>query len=62
MALQISEIALRMAVGDPPSPPSHPSAATGSGHGASLTPDQIDELVRRCVREVLASIERGGDR
>lgn len=62
MALQISEIGIRLAVGEPVSGQSLLNVRADHGHAAPLSPDQIDELVRRCVREVLASIERIGDR
>jgi hypothetical protein len=62
MALQISEIGIRLAVGEPVSGQSPLTARADHGRAAPLSADQIDELVRRCVREVLASIERIGDR
>ncbi|WP_133243819.1 hypothetical protein [Sphingomonas pokkalii] len=63
MALQISEIGIRLAVGDAPHAADFaPAAASGHQAPASLSPEQIDDVVQRCARVVLASIERLGDR
>jgi hypothetical protein len=63
MALQISEIGIRLAVGEPATGPASPSAGPSDGGcGASLAPHEIDDLVRKCVQEVLATLRLLGDR
>jgi hypothetical protein len=61
MPLEISEIGIRLSVGEPaaqsPSaPPPDSSAPSG------LTPHEIDELVRRCVSEVIDTLRLLSDR
>lgn len=64
MALNISEIGIRLTVGDTAPPPPHQSDAAPrpSGHGPSLAPHEIDELVRKCVADVLAALRGLGER
>lgn len=64
MSLNISEIEIRLAVGEPASTPANPPGgpSAGSHHGASLAPHEIDELVRKCVQEVLVALRLLGDR
>lgn len=57
MALQISEIGVRLAVGEPVAQAAADKGASGGGGcGTELSPQQIDDLVRRCVGEVLATL------
>jgi hypothetical protein len=65
MTLEISEIGIRLAVGDP-------APVRGGGHesrfaGAAvapavLTPQQVEELVQTCVREVLRTLRMAEER
>jgi hypothetical protein len=54
MALEVSEIAIRLAVGEPAHPsaphPGQPAAA------ATLTPQQMEALVQACTRQVLQTL------
>jgi hypothetical protein len=55
MPLEISEIGIRLAVGEPAA--SHiPAAAEPGTPMVQLTPQEIDQLVRRCVEDVLATL------
>ena len=68
MALEISEIAVRLAVGAPGGAPAAASggrAAAGAaadGRPAGLAPQQYEDLVRACVQDVLASLRMSGER
>lgn len=76
MALEISEIAVRLAVGSPGAAPAGESAAGGSTRAgaascgaaaaesrpAGLAPQQYEDLVRACVQDVLASLRMSGER
>jgi hypothetical protein len=54
MPLEISEIGIRMAVGDPASAGGTPTH--GASAGAALSTSQMEELVSRCVQEVLRTL------
>ncbi|HYD32311.1 MAG TPA: DUF5908 family protein [Azospirillaceae bacterium] len=61
MPLEISEIGVRLAVGDPCATGGRGESAAGIGGGTDggpqgLTPVQMDELVDRCVRKVLRAL------
>lgn len=62
MPLEISEIGIRLAVGEPASAAVPRNERRADGDGAALAPHEIDELVRRCVEEVIATLRRLGDR
>ncbi|CAO3411735.1 hypothetical protein [Azospirillum largimobile] len=76
MALEISEIAVRLAVGTPGAAPGGGGAAGGSGRAgagscgadatdgqpAAMAPQQYEDLVRACVQDVLASLRMSGER
>lgn len=57
MALHISEIGIRMAIGEAAGPgePATPGSA-GPAPAAGLTDAQRETLVRECVRNVLATL------
>lgn len=59
MPLEISEIAVRLSVGSPAGGTSAPSAKGGENapaQAAQPSPQQIDDLVRTCVQEVLNAL------
>ncbi|MBB6250766.1 DUF5908 family protein [Nitrospirillum iridis] len=57
MPLHISEIGVRLAIGQPVQPAAGPQP-TGGGDGPSgLSSNQVDEVVARCVREVLRALK-----
>jgi hypothetical protein len=64
MSLNISEIEIRLAVGEPASAPvNSPGGRSAAPHrGASLAQHEMDELVRKCVQEVLVALRLLGDR
>lgn len=64
MPLEISEIGIRLAVGEPASAPADASGGPPSAEtcNASLSPQAIDELVAKCVQEVLSTLRMLGDR
>ena len=65
MPLAISEIGIRMAVGDGPAPAAEASqsdAADASGAGAPLSPAQAEDIVTRCVQQVLATLRMREER
>lgn len=61
MSLEISEISIRLAVGEPlalaPDPPAGERLVV-----PALAAHEIDELVRRCVQDVIAALRQMGDR
>lgn len=56
MPLEISEIAVRLSVGSPAGGTSAPSPKGGENAPAQPSPQQIDDLVRTCVQEVLNAL------
>ncbi len=58
MTLQISEIGVRLAVGDPVASGTAPSqdGDAPSGAGAEVSPAQIEEIVQACVADVLRTL------
>jgi hypothetical protein len=60
MPLEISEITVRLAVeGGAPRPAPAPAGAGARAlDGGTPTPEQIDVIVGRCVREVLRALNR----
>jgi hypothetical protein len=61
MPLEISEIGIRLSVGEPAA--ASPAAPVSDGAAPTgLAPHEIDELVRRCVAEVLDTLRMLGDR
>lgn len=66
MSLEISEIAIRMAVGDPgalPGPkPGEQDRPGPQGGGAGMTPQQMDALVQNCTEQVLRTLRMLGER
>ena len=65
MTLEISEIGVRMAVGEP-SGASAGRAGGDSGNGPIRStppmPDQMEEIVSRCVRDVLRTLRMQEER
>jgi hypothetical protein len=59
MPLSISEIAIRMAVGDAGDPAEAP---TGQGNATAMTPEMMEQLVRRCTEQVLATLRAEKER
>ncbi|WP_156428423.1 DUF5908 family protein [Novosphingobium sp. FSW06-99] len=65
MPLEISEIAIRLVVGDPARGSLAGTSAVPDAQAApaaGLSPHEIDELVRRCVNDVLATLRLSGER
>jgi hypothetical protein len=64
MPLEISEIGIRMAVGEPATPTSSKAGDRSAPHrdGVALTQPQIDALVQACVQQVLDTLRLLGDR
>jgi hypothetical protein len=63
VALEISEIGIRLAVAEPSAPVARHVAARASGpDGARLSPQQMEELVNACVLEVLRTLRMLEDR
>jgi len=64
MPLEISEIAIRLVVGEPSSGGARmqPPDSWDAPPSAGLAPHEIDELVRRCVHDVLATLRLSGER
>jgi Family of unknown function (DUF5908) len=64
MTLEISEIGIRLAVGEPsvPSPAVRPPSGDGAGGHGSISPAQTEEIVQACVREVLRTLRMLGER
>jgi hypothetical protein len=58
MSLEISEIGIRMTVGDPGPAlrAGRPNASSTGQEHAALTPQQIEELIQRCVQAVLETL------
>lgn len=63
MALEISEIGVRIAVGEIPS---QPAAGGRGGSGGreveALSPARVEEIVQACVRDVLRTLRMLEDR
>lgn len=62
MALEISEIGIRLAVGDPGAVPAAQQPDDPPAGPQALASHDVDELVRRCVLEVLATLRLMGER
>lgn len=58
MSLDIGEIGVKVQVRDPHEKASPALGAGGCGNSGPLGAAEQDELVRQCVRLVLASLER----
>ncbi|MQP66371.1 hypothetical protein GE253_13585 [Niveispirillum sp. SYP-B3756] len=62
MPLEVSEIAVRMAVGDGKKATGRDDSGTEPGDPcggcAPLPPDQMEEIIARCVRQVLLAMRR----
>ncbi len=59
MPLSISEIAIRMAVGDAADPV---EPAGEAGESTPMTPEMMDQLVHRCTEQVLAALRAEKER
>lgn len=63
MPLEISEIGIKMVVGQPLQPSSKDSDRSHAHReGAGLTQAQMDALVQTCVQQVLATLRLLGER
>ncbi|MFN6251913.1 MAG: DUF5908 family protein [Acetobacteraceae bacterium] len=57
MTLEISEIGVRLAIGDPPAPAAPRSGmAVPSGQPVTIPPQQMEALIQACVQEVLRTL------
>ncbi len=57
MALEISEIGVRIAVGEtPPQPSAGARGGSGGREVEALSPARVEELVQACVRDVLRTL------
>jgi len=56
MPLMISEIGIRMAVGEPMAEPAKDQASDGQIAQSALDPHELDALVQRCVQDVLLTL------
>lgn len=56
MPLMISEIGIRMAVGEPKAQPAKDSAPGAPPEPTALDPRELDALVQRCVQDVLLTL------
>lgn len=56
MPLMISEIGIRMAIGEPAGEPARDPAADDRLTPPALEPRELDALVQRCVRDVLLTL------
>lgn len=59
MPLEISEIGVRIAVGEPPV---RRDDARRPDRGAELTPELVDAIVARCVTDVLRALRMAAER
>jgi hypothetical protein len=59
MPLEISEIGVRVAVGEAPALASDPAA---EDQPAALTEAQLQDIIAACVRDVLRTLRMQGDR
>jgi len=57
MALEISEIGVRMAVGEDQQPPANAGAQAGVAPATTLSEADRDDIVARCVAEVLRALK-----
>ncbi len=53
MALEISEIGIRLVIGEPSRPPASQPPATGV---VTLSPQQMESLVQSCTQQVLQTL------
>lgn len=59
MALEISEIGIRLVIGETPRPPAPAQPPVGA---AALTPQQMEALVQSCTQQVLQTLRLLGER
>jgi len=57
MPLMISEIGIRIAVGEPMAEPEKGPASEDHPAKQGLDPRELDALVRRCVQDVLLTLQ-----
>ena len=57
MALQISEIGVSLGVGDGEQPPAEGAAQPGGAAAPALSEADRDDIVARCVAEVLRTLK-----
>ncbi len=63
MPLEISEIGVRMAVGQGPAPSGPVSPPQqDSGGGEAMTPAHMEQIVQACVQEVMRSLRMREER